>query len=107
MNLEFAPYFATFLVALALLGIGWNFMFVGGTTLLTTSYDASERVRVQGLHDFIVFASVACTAVSSGAIHMKAGWEVLNLTLVPPVLFALAVVGWHWMAKGRTRAAVA
>ncbi len=107
VNLEFAPYFATFLIALSLLGIGWNFMFVGGTTLLTTSYDASERVRVQGLHDFIVFGSVACTAVSSGAIHMKAGWEVLNLTLVVPVVFALVVVGWHWMAKGRTRAAVA
>ena len=75
VNLEFAPYFATFLVALALLGVGWNFMFVGGTTLLTTAYDATERVRVQGLHDFIVFASVACTAVSSGAIHMKAGWD--------------------------------
>jgi MFS family permease len=103
VNLEFAPYFLTFLVALSLLGIGWNFMFVGGTTLLTTSYDAAERVRVQGLHDFIVFASVACTAVSSGAIHMKAGWEVLNLTLVVPVVFALAVVGWHWVAKGRAR----
>jgi MFS family permease len=107
INLEFAPYFATFMVALALLGVGWNFMFVGGTTMLTTAYDPTERVRVQGLHDFIVFASVACTAVSSGAVHMKAGWEVLNLTLVPPVLIALAVVGWHWMAKGRTRTVVA
>ncbi len=107
VNLEFAPYFATFLVALALLGVGWNFMFVGGTTLLTTAYNPMERVRVQGLHDFIVFASVACTAVSSGAVHMKAGWEVLNLTLVIPVLFALAVVGWHWVAKERGRVAVA
>jgi MFS family permease len=107
VNLEFAPYFATFMVALSLLGVGWNFMFVGGSTMLTTAYDATERVRVQGLHDFIVFASVACTAVSSGAIHMKAGWEVLNLTLVPPVLIALTVVGWHFVAKGRSRAAVA
>ena len=107
VNLEFAPYFATFMVALALLGIGWNFMFVGGTTLLTTSYDAAERVRVQGLHDFIVFASVACTAVSSGAIHMKAGWDVLNLALVPPVVFAMAVVGWHFVANRRTRVVAA
>ena len=104
VNLEFAPYFATFMVALALLGVGWNFMFVGGTTLLTTSHDPIERVRAQGLHDFIVFASVACTAVSSGAIHMKAGWEVLNMTLIPPVLFALAVVGWHFVAQRRVRA---
>ena len=107
VNLEFAPYFATFLVALALLGIGWNFMFVGGTTLLTTAYDATERVRVQGLHDFIVFASVACTAVSSGAIHMRAGWEVLNLTLVPPVVIALAVVAWHWSARRRVSVSAA
>ena len=104
VNLYFAPVFFTFFVALALLGVGWNFMYVGGSTMLTTSYDPVERVRVQGLHDFIVFASVACTAVSSGAIHMKAGWEVLNLTLVLPVLIALAVVGWHWVAKARTRA---
>jgi MFS family permease len=107
VNLEFAPYFATFLVALALLGVGWNFMFVGGTTMLTTAHDATERVRVQGLHDFIVFASVAATAVSSGAIHMKAGWEVLNLTLVPPVLIAMAVVGWHFLAQRRMRAVAA
>jgi MFS family permease len=107
VNLEFAPYFATFIVALGLVGVGWNFMFVGGTTLLTTSYDAAERVRVQGLHDFIVFASVACTAVSSGAIHMKAGWEVLNLTLVPPVLIAMAVVGWHFVAQRRVRTVAA
>jgi MFS family permease len=107
VNLEFAPYFATFMVALALLGIGWNFMFVGGSTMLTTAYDPTERVRVQGLHDFIVFASVAVTAVSSGAIHMKAGWAVLNLTLIPPVLFAMAIVGWHFVAKVRTRAVAA
>jgi MFS family permease len=107
VNLEFAPYFATFLVALSLLGVGWNFMFVGGSSLLTTSYDPAERVRVQGLHDFIVFASVACTAVSSGAIHMRAGWTVLNLTLVPPVLFALLVIGWHWAARRRVSVSAA
>ncbi len=105
VNLQFAPYFLTFLVALGLLGVGWNFMYVGGSTMLTTAHDPHERVRVQGLHDFIVFASVAVTAVSSGMVHMKAGWEVLNLTLVPPVLLVLAVVGWHWMAKARVRVA--
>jgi hypothetical protein len=46
-------------------------------------------------------------AVSSGAIHMKAGWEVLNLTLVPPVVFAMAVVGWHFLAKRTARTVVA
>jgi MFS family permease len=101
VNLEFAPYFATFMVALALLGVGWNFMFVGGTTLLSTTYAPEERVRVQATHDFIVFGSVACTALSSGAIHMTYGWEALNLTLLPPVVIALGVVCWHWMARSR------
>jgi hypothetical protein len=82
-------------------------MFVGGSSLLTTAYDPTERVRVQGLHDFIVFASVACTAVSSGAIHMRAGWTVLNLTLVPPVAIALVVITWHWLARRRQLMAVA
>jgi MFS family permease len=101
VNVYGAPLFATFMVALALLGVGWNFMFVGGTTLLTTAYAPDERVRVQATHDFIVFGSVAMTAVTSGAVQATAGWEALNLTVVPPVLIAFAVVGWHWMARSR------
>ncbi len=67
-------------------------------------YTIASKRRSQ---PFIVFASVACTAVSSGAIHMKAGWEVLNLTLVPAVAIALAVVGWHFVAQRRVRAVAA
>lgn len=105
VNVFEAPLFRTFLVALALLGVGWNFMFVGGTTLLTTAYSAEERVRVQATHDFIVFGSVAITALTSGAVQATEGWEVLNLTVVPPVLIAFIVVGWHWMARSRVAVA--
>lgn len=101
VNIYELPLVATFMVALALLGVGWNFMFVGGTTLLTTAHSADERVRVQTTHDFIVFGSVAITAVSSGAIQATLGWEALNLTVVPPVLIAFLVVGWHWLARSR------
>jgi MFS family permease len=104
VNVYEPPLFGTFLVALALLGVGWNFMFVGGTTLLTTAYAAEERVRVQATHDFIVFGSVAMTAVTSGAVQATQGWDVLNLTVVPPVLIALMVVGWHWVARSRAAA---
>jgi MFS family permease len=106
VNVWQPPLFTTFLVALALLGVGWNFMFVGGSTLLTTAYAPEERVRVQATHDFIVFGSVAVTAVTSGAVQATQGWEFLNLTAVPPVVIAFGVVGWHWLAR-RGRVAVA
>jgi predicted MFS family arabinose efflux permease len=101
VNVEFAPLFGTFMVALALLGVGWNFMFVGGTTLLSAAHDAHERVRVQTTNDFIVFGSVACTAFASGAIHNSFGWAALNLTILPPVIIAVALVLWHWAARAR------
>jgi len=93
INIYEPPLLGTFLVALALLGVGWNFMFVGGTTLLTQAYVPEERVRVQATHDFIVFGGVAMTAVTSGAVEAVAGWDALNLTVVPPVLIAFTVVG--------------
>ncbi len=104
VNLYDLPLYSTFMVALILLGVGWNFMFVGGTTLLTaanTAILAEERVRMQATHDFIVFGSAAITTVISGAIQATGGWSALNLTVVPPVLIAFAVVGWHWMAQPR------
>jgi MFS family permease len=101
VNLYDLPLYGTFMIALILLGVGWNFMFVGGTTLLTAANLAEERVRVQATHDFIVFGSAAITTVASGAIQATGGWSVLNLTVVPPVLIAFVVVGWHWMARPR------
>ena len=106
-NLAFPPVLATFMVALALLGVGWNFMFVGGTTLLATAHDAHERVRVQATNDFIVFGTVACTAFASGAIEATGGWAALNAVVVPPTMIAAALVIWHWSARGRLAAAAA
>ena len=105
-NLWFDQVFWTFFIALAVLGIGWNFMFVGGTTMLTTAYEPRERVKVQATHDFIVFANVAMTALTSGIIEAKWGWTALNLTVLPPVVIATTVVLWHWIAK-RPRSALA
>lgn len=106
-NLLFPPVLATFMVALALLGIGWNFMFVGGTTLLATAHEMQERVRVQATNDFIVFGSVACTAFASGAIEATGGWAALNLVVVPPTVIAAALVIWHWSARTRLAPAAA
>jgi MFS family permease len=90
-----------FTVALVLLGVGWNFMFVGATTLLAESHSPEERVKAQAANDFIVFGTVAMTALSSGAVHAWGGWWALNLGLIP----ALAVAVLLLALRARARAA--
>ncbi len=101
LNISLPPLFSTFAVALALLGVGWNFMFVGGTTLLTTAHTLEERVRVQVTNDVLVFGTTACTAFASGALEATGGWEMLNLAVMPPIIIALALVVWHWATRAR------
>ncbi len=84
--------FGHFTVALVALGIGWNFMFTGATTLLAEAHDTAERVRAQAANDFIVFGTVACTAFSSGWLHATGGWATLNLLLLPALALALTRV---------------
>jgi MFS family permease len=76
--------------ALVLLGMGWNFLFVGGTTLLTRSYQPVERFKVQATNDFTVFSIQALASLSAGAVLYTAGWNNLVLLTVP-FLLALAV----------------
>lgn len=79
--------------ALVLLGVGWNFLFLGGTTLLTQTYSSAERFKVQALNDFIVFSMQAIAALSSGFILVQFGWGWIVglslpwLLLLIPVLF--------------------
>jgi MFS family permease len=84
-----------FVIALGLLGIGWNFMFVGATALLGTAHSAAERVRAQAANDLIVFGTVACTAFASGAVHAQGGWAALNLSILPPLGVAVVLLGWR------------
>ncbi len=84
-----------FLSALMLLGVGWNFLFVGATTLLGSAHSMEERMRAQGANDFLVFATVACTALGSGALHAAAGWGAINLAIVPALAIAAALIVWH------------
>jgi MFS family permease len=84
-----------FLIALVLLGVGWNFMYTGGTTLLTESYAPPEKARTQGANDFLVFATMGVSSLASGAMVSTAGWEAMNRAMLP-VLAALAtVVLWY------------
>lgn len=78
--------------ALLLLGLGWNFLFVGGSTLLTRTYRPEEKAKVQAANDLCVFTTVAVTAFSSGAIHEALGWQALNLAVVLPLVLVLVAV---------------
>jgi MFS family permease len=81
-----------FAVALCLLGVGWNFMFIGGTTLLTECYEPAEKARVQGMNDLLMFTSVGISATFAGLLHAVLGWHLLNLMAVPALLLVLAVL---------------
>jgi predicted MFS family arabinose efflux permease len=101
VNIGFGPFFGTFVIALGLLGVGWNFMFVGATALLAGAHDAQERVRVQTTNDFIVFGTAAATAFASGAIETMGGWGALNLTVLPALFIAAGLVSWHLATRAR------
>ncbi|MEO1793564.1 MAG: MFS transporter, partial [Pseudomonadota bacterium] len=85
--------FANFLIANILVGIGWNFTFIGGTTLLTSTYRTSERAKVQASHDFLVYATTALAAGLSGILQANVGWAVINIAAIPlmMIVFAAAV----------------
>ena len=83
-----------FLCALLLLGLGWNFLFIGATTLLTETYTAREKAKAQGFNDLLVFTVVTFTAISSGYLHFELGWRSLNLGVVPLLVLVAAAIAW-------------
>ncbi len=94
-----------FLVALFLLGVGWNFLFTGSTTLSLTAYTAEERDRAQGALNFCVFATLALTSFASGVLVTTQGWQLLNYgSLVPVALTGAALL---WLAQTQRRQALA
>jgi len=88
-----------FWLALVLLGVGWNFMFVGATTLLTESHTPAERAKVQGVNDAAIFFTMVVSSLSSGALFTLQGWQTMNAAAIP--FLALAGVGMIWLAIQR------
>jgi predicted MFS family arabinose efflux permease len=82
-----------FRIALGLNGVGWNFMFVGATTLLTTTYRPTERGKAQAFNDFMVFGTTASASLMASVVLEVNGWAVLNYVALALVLVALAVIG--------------
>ncbi len=80
-----------FVAALVLLGVGWNFLYVGATTLLSEVGTRAERNKIQAANDFLVFGSVALAAFGSGVLHELLGWQNANLVLLPALALAALV----------------
>jgi MFS family permease len=91
-----------FMSALILLGIGWNFMYSGASTLLTGTYRPSEKNKVQGFMDLCVFTTMITSSASSGALLFVNGWSILNLLSLPFVLVVLGAVWWLAARQGWT-----
>lgn len=83
-----------FWFALVALGLGWNLLFIGGTTLLTGAYRSEERSKSQGLNDFIVYTAITAAALGAGAIHSTWGWRGINLSTVPAIAAIAAALMW-------------
>jgi len=91
-----------FNVALALIGVGWNFSFIGATTMLAGAHLPEERSRVQGLNDFLVMGMVTLASASSGALMSSLGWEAVNLAAIPFLVLASSALIWLTLCERNT-----
>ncbi|MGE5640887.1 MAG: MFS transporter [Clostridia bacterium] len=96
---------AHFWWAMVLLGVGWNFLYIGGTTLLTETYRPEERAKVQGTNDQAIFIMMAISSFSSGLTVTTAGWERVNLFALPLIGIVAVAVAWFALHQTRLRKA--
>ena len=90
-----------FAVALFLNGVGWNFMFVGGSSLLTEVHTPAERAKLQGVNDFVVFGSIAVSSLFSGRILEDLGWDWINIGILPMIAVSLLATLIFAGSRGR------
>lgn len=95
---------AHFWSALILLGIGWNFAFIGATTMVTRCHRPEERNQVQAFNDFLIFGSMAIGSFASGTVLASFGWAAVNEIVFPAILAAAALLIW-WSVRERTKLA--
>lgn len=91
-----------FYAALVLLGIGWNFGFIGSTTMLSTAYKKSEAARAQGLNEQLVFGAMALASIGSGAILQLIGWKAVNLIAIPVGIGIIILLLWGYRRQKET-----
>lgn len=93
-----------FWLALVLLGTGWNFMFIGATTLLTETYTLAEKGKTQALNDFLIFTTMTVASLSAGALQFQFGWQAVNYGAIPFLLIVIASL--IWIRRDRIKASL-
>ncbi len=88
-----------FWTAITLIGVGWNFAFIGATTMVTQCYRMNERNKVQAFNDFLIFGSMAIGSFSSGQLLANSGWHAVNQVVFPVVFVAGAMLLWGVLRK--------
>ena len=88
VHFNFETYYG-YMIGLILLGIGWNFLFVTGTSLLVVSYNKEDKFLAQGLNDFVVFSCQSIGALSAGVLLFATSWKILNLICLPLLILIL------------------
>ena len=96
---------AHFWAALVTLGVGWNFLYIGGTTLLTETYRPEERAKAQGANDQAIFIMMALSSFSSGLTVTSSGWERVNLFALPLVALIAMAIAWYAVRSRAPKAA--
>jgi MFS family permease len=92
--------FINYWLSLVMLGIGWNFLFVGGTTLLPLGYREAEKFKVQAFNDFTIFGVQAFSALMAGWLLARIGWQNILLIMIPVLgLLAVAIFYWRWSSR--------
>ena len=88
-----------YFVVLACMGLGWNFLYIGGSSLVASVAKPEERGRVQGIADLVTTTSVATASLAAGALHSQFGWEVMVLSALGPVMIIAMAVAWLGMVR--------
>ncbi|WNG22727.1 MFS transporter [Cystobacter fuscus] len=95
-----------FLVALLVLGVGWNFLFIGATTLFTEAYQPEEKTRAQAMMDTTIYSTMTVSSFGSGALVTTGGWTWMNVAMVVPLALMAAALGWLVLGRRRSSRAL-
>ena len=88
----FEQNYINYMIALIFLGLGWNFLFISGTSLLVTTYKEHEKFKAQGLNDFVVYSVHAIGSLSAGVLLVLTNWKLMNIICIPLIAIILITV---------------